>query len=102
MLDTPFPQTMIPLAPLTGTKPPKRRLDDAVKAQTLVASLWQAAQERNLKMAAIQGQIDGNPPYSPVRMRAAGRASDANFNTLEAKAVRSAALVPYYDLFAGG
>jgi hypothetical protein len=102
MLDTPFPQTMIPLAPLTGTKPPKKRLDDAVKAQTLVASLWQAAQERNLKMAAIQGQIDGNPPYSPLRMRAAGRASDANFNTLEAKAVRSAALVPYYDLFAGG
>lgn len=102
LADNPFPQTMIPLEPLSGGQPPKHRLDDASKAQNLVWSLWNAAQERNLKFAAIQGQIDGNPPYSPTRMRAAGRASDANFNTLEAKAIRSAALVPYFDLFAGG
>lgn len=100
--EPPLPQTMIPLKPLVGSKPPKRRLDNASKAQGLVAALWQAAIERNLKCAAIQGQIDGNPPYSPSKLRAAGRASDANFNTLEAKAIRSAALVPYYDLFAGG
>lgn len=102
LAETPFPQTGIDLAPLAGTKPPKRRLEDATKAQNIVWTVWNAAQERNLKFAAIQGQIDGNPPYSPSRMRAAGRASDANFNTLEAKAIRSAALVPYFDLFAGG
>ena len=102
LAEPPFPQSMIPLAPIAGSKPPKRRLDDPAKAQTIVANLWNAANDRNLKNAAIQGQIDGNPPYSPTRLRQAGRASDANFNTLESKAIRSAALVPYYDLFAGG
>ncbi len=96
-----IPQSSIPLEPLTQRKPPKRRLDSADKAQTIVANLWQASQQRNLQNAAIQGQFDGNPPYSPTKLRAAGRAGDANFNTLEAKSILSTALVPYYDLFAG-
>lgn len=98
----PLPQGMIPLGNIRNGRPPKRRLDKASEAQTIVANLWQAAQERNLRNAAIQGQFDGNPPYSPAKLRAAGRASDANFNTLEAKSILSSALVPYYDLFAGG
>jgi hypothetical protein len=97
-----LPQGMLPLAPMTGDGPPRHRIDDPGKAQTIVVNLWQASQERNLKNAAIQGQIDGNPPYNPEKMRRAGRAGDANFNTLEAKALRSTAMVPYYDLFAGG
>lgn len=93
---------MIPLEPLTGDKTPKRRLSDAVKAQTIVANLWQAGQQRNIQNSAYQGQLDGNPPYNPDAMRRMGRAGDANFNTLEAKALCSTAMVPYYDLFAGG
>jgi hypothetical protein len=34
-------------------------------------------------------------------MRAAGRAGDPNFNTLEASALLDTALVPYHDLFSG-
>ena len=97
-----LPQGMIPLMPMLESGPPRHRLDDPIKTRSLVVNLWQAAQERNLKNAAIQGQIDGNPPYNPQAMRRAGRAADANFNTLEAKALRSTAMVPYYDLFTGG
>jgi hypothetical protein len=101
-LEPVLPQGMIPLAPMASDGPPRHRLDDPTKATTIVANLFQASLERNLKNAAIQGQIDGNPPYNPAAMRRAGRAADANFNTLEAKALRSTAMVPYYDLFAGG
>lgn len=98
----PLPQNAIPLAPLQSDgKPPTRRIRNAADAQTLVTNLWQAAQQRNLRNAAIQGQIDGNPPYNQTKLRAAGRGGDPNFNTLEAKALVSTALVPYYDLFAG-
>lgn len=97
----PIPQNGIPLQPVRDGRAPSYRLKNAADAQTLCANLWQAAQMRNLKNSAIQGQIDGNPPYSPTKMRAQGRAGDPNFNTLEAKALLSTALVPYYDLFAG-
>lgn len=53
------------------------------------------------RSAAYQGQVDGNPPYNPQKMRAQGRASDPNFNTLEARALWAQACVPYYDLFTG-
>lgn len=97
-----LPQGLVPLAPMAADKTPLHRLDDPIKARSIVVNLWQAAQERNLKNAAIQGQIDGNPPYNPQAMRRAGRSGDANFNTLEAKSLSSQAGVPYYDLFVGG
>lgn len=97
-----LPQGMIPLAPLGADRTPPKRLDDPIKARAIVVNLWQASQERRLKEAAIQGQIDGNPPYNPLALRKAGRAGDANFNSLEAKALCSTSMVPYYDLFSGG
>ena len=99
---TPIPQGLLPMVPVTGGKPPKRRIKSASEAQTIVANLFRANLQRNTMWASIQGQIDGNPPYNPSKLRDAGRASDPNVNTLEAKAIRSSALVPFYDLFAGG
>lgn len=93
---------MIPLEPLANGKIPKHRIEEAANAQTIVVNLWDAAKVRQIQNAAIQGQINGNPPYDPAKLRQAGRAGDANFNTLEAKALCSTAMVPYYDLFAGG
>jgi hypothetical protein len=96
------PQTGLPLAPFPSDgPPPSRRIASAASAQQLVALLWQANESRSLRNAAIQGQLDGNPPYSPTKMRAAGRAGDPNFNTLEASALLDTALVPYHDLFSG-
>lgn len=99
---TPIPQGLLPMVPVTDGKPPKRRIKSASEAQTIVANLFRANLQRNTMWASIQGQIDGNPPYSPSKLRDMGRASDPNVNTLEAKAIRSSALVPFYDLFAGG
>lgn len=102
MPSPPIPQNSIPLEPMRNGQAPKRRIKDASSAQTIVANIWQANKQRMLKNAAIQGMFDGNPPYNASKLRAAGRAADANFNTLEAKALLSTACVPYYDLFAGG
>lgn len=96
------PRTGLPLEqfPAKGP-PPSRRLKSPLDAQQLISLLWDANEKRNLHNAAIQGQLDGNPPYSPTKMRAAGRAGDPNFNTLEAAALLDTALVPYHDLFSG-
>lgn len=99
---TPIPQGLLPMVPVRDGKPPKRRIRSASEAQTIVANLFRANLQRNTMWASIQGQIDGNPPYNPSKLRDMGRASDPNVNTLEAKAIRSSALVPFYDLFAGG
>lgn len=101
MPSPPIPQNAIPLEPMKNGSPPKRRIKDAASAQTIVANLWEANKQRMLKEAAMQAMVDGNPPYNASKMRAAGRSGDANFNTLEAKALHSTSVVPYYDLFAG-
>jgi len=98
----PIPQGLLPMVPVIGSKVPKKRIKSATEAQTIVANLFLANLQRNSMWASIQGQIDGNPPYNPSKLREMGRASDPNVNTLEAKAIRSSALVPFYDLFAGG
>ncbi len=90
------------MVPITNGKVPEKRIRSATEAQTIVANLFRANLQRNAMWASIQGQIDGNPPYNPSKLREMGRASDPNVNTLEAKALRSSALVPFYDLFAGG
>lgn len=90
------------MVPVYDGKVPKRRIKSATEAQTIVTNLWRANLQRNSMWASIQAQIDGNPPYDPKQLRNMGRASDPNVNTLEAKAIRSASLVPFYDLFAGG
>lgn len=96
------PQSMLPLQGIGPERDvPEYRLRNAADAQALAANLWQAAGPRVYRAAACQGQIDGNPPYSPQKMRAQGRASDPNFNTLEARALWAQGCVPYYDLFTG-
>lgn len=78
---------------------PKARIDDFLSALNIVETLRRASEPRNAKAARIAGQIQGNPPFNPEKQRAAGMRGYPNFNTLEAKAYLSAALVPYYDLF---
>ncbi len=96
------PNSGLPLATVSPKgKAPKYRLKNPVDAQSIVTTMWNANLKRMRFNAAIQGQFDGNPPYQYSYLRSQGRANDPNFNTLEAKALRSTALVPYYDLFCG-
>lgn len=97
-----LPQNALPLAQLPEKGPaPKSRLSNPYDAQTLAVNLWNANKQRMLKDAAVQSMFDGNPPYNSAKMRAAGRASQANFSTLEGSSLLATACAPYYDLFAG-
>lgn len=101
MPDQPFPRTGSGLQTVKDSgQAPKSRIEDFQAALTIVEDLRRASEPRNLKAARIKNQFDGGPPYNPNRMREAGMKGFANFNTLEAKAYLSSALVPYYDLFA--
>lgn len=83
----------------SGT-PPKSRIDDFMAASGLVEQLRSASEERNRKGAQINGMFNGNPPFNPGKLAAAGMRYYPNFNTLEGKAYKASAKVPYYDLFA--
>lgn len=78
---------------------PKSRLDDFQSAHTVFEQLRKGSEQRNAKAASIKGMFDGNPPFNPERQKNAGLKGYPNFNTLEGKAYKAAAKVPYYDLF---
>lgn len=81
-------------------KPPKMRLSDPHEAHTIVSTLIEASRERVRLATMVEGMFNGNAPYSPSKLRTASQTWRSNFSTLEGKAHRSAALAPYYDLFA--
>ncbi len=100
MPDNPFPKTGSGLLTVKESgAAPKARIDDFLSALNIVETLRRSSEPRNAKAAMIKGQMDGNPPFNPAKQRQAGMRGYPNFNTLEAKAYMSAALVPYYDLF---
>lgn len=78
--------------------PPKARVSDIGSALGIASTLIEANKERWRKMAMIRGAVDGNPPFNPATLKAAGLKYYPNFNTLEMKAYVSSALVPYFDL----
>lgn len=81
--------------------PPKSRISDPDQAQGIVAYLIEANRERLRKEAQQKGMFDGNAPYNAFKIKAAGRSWEANFNTMEGKARKASAKVPYYDIFSG-
>lgn len=80
-------------------KAPKERLGGIIEALSVASVLIESNKERWRIGARTQGMFDGNPPYNPAELRRAGMLSYPNINFLEGKAMRSSALVPYYDLF---
>lgn len=79
---------------------PTSRIKDVNQARSIVSSLIYANRERNRVNTAIQGAFDGNPPFSRQKLQSNGQLWRTNVNWMEAKALKSAALCPYYDLFA--
>ena len=78
---------------------PESRVRDAISARSIVANLFDQSRKRLDRWAMIDRMFDGGPPYDPNRLRSAGQAGRSNVNTMEAKAILSAATTPYYDLF---
>lgn len=96
------PQRIIPLETLSEDgKPPKSRIANASDASQISDAVVYANQERSRFNARLRGMFDGNPPYSPGKLKSEAQAWRTNVSFLEAKAISSAALVPFYDLFSG-
>lgn len=96
------PTTALPLETLSEqSQPPKKRVAKAQDAQTIVQSLIYSNRERARFNSKIKGMLDGNPPYDSAKLKALGQSYRANVNFMEGESALSAALVPYYDLFAG-
>lgn len=96
------PTTALPLETISEKgKAPKSRVASAGDAQTIVQSLIQSNRERARFNSKIKGMLDGNPPYNAATLKANAQSYRANVNFMEGESMLSAALVPYYDLFAG-
>lgn len=101
------PNTYVPGSPLplvnidADYQAPKERMPDPVSARSMIVTLMQANRVRALINAKIKGQIDGNPPYDPCKLKAAAQQYRNNVGYREAKGKLAGAMVPYYDLFTG-
>lgn len=90
----------IDLKTITDGKVPSMRLDDPDHAFATVGILKDAQELRAINETKVKGMLDGNPPYSPTKLRQTAQSYRANVNFREAEAIHSAAVTPYYDLFA--
>jgi len=82
-----------------GGKPPKpSRLNSASSAWAIVSRIINRDEERSRKRAKIQGQIDGNPPYSASAMKRMGQGNRSNVNFRQAEGIRDSRKTSYYEL----
>jgi hypothetical protein len=90
-----------PSAELPDSKSRMGSARDVLSAiQTLIENNTKG--ERGRKGASLLGMFQGNPPRSSSTQRNAAAKWQANFNTQLGPGLRSAACVPYYNLFEGG
>jgi len=81
----------------SGT-PVKSRVGDAEQMAAICNRLVRDDLIRAERRVQVQGNIDGNAPYSRKAMLAAGRAGDSNVNWREGKGQILNAWTPYNDL----
>lgn len=80
---------------------PKSRLASAREAREMVERIIQDGRDRSKAEARYKAMFDGNPPLNQARLNQDGENWRTNANPMEGKAAKSAACVPYYDLFSG-
>lgn len=77
---------------------PESCIGSAQDARETLNALIKAEETRSKRRANFNGMLNGNPPYSPAELRAAGQAERANFSQREAEGFMGAAKTPYYAL----
>lgn len=80
-------------------KPPETRIGDGDQAYQIWQRLWVADGDRAIRRTRVKGLVDGNPPYNPADLEAAGQAYRCNVNFGTAKAYLDNAAGAFYDLF---
>jgi hypothetical protein len=78
---------------------PRTRARSASSLQGMLRSFINNDQYRAYKRSRVQGIVDGNPPYSPTRLRELGRADACNVNWQTAHSYLNQAEGIFYDLF---
>jgi len=77
---------------------PLSRINDPGHALQIANRMLQDDQIRAARRQKVNGNIDGNAPISPEKLKAAGREADSNYNWREGKGQLLNAWTPYYDL----
>lgn len=77
---------------------PECRMKDAASTQDFVRRMIDNDAQRAWKRSRVNGLVDGNPPYKASRLRSAGRADAANFNTGNARSYMESGSGAFYDL----
>src|SRR6185436_10799997 len=78
---------------------PKTRIGTGQEAYQIWNNLWLADTDRAKRRTLVQGLVDGNPPYNPADLVAAGVSYRCNVNWGTAKAFLDNASGAFYDLF---
>lgn len=76
-----------------------KRISDHKTAHNFVRQLIQNDSTRASKRVKISGMIDGNPPFDPKKMKAAGQGKRCNVNFREAEGIINARNAAIYELF---
>src|SRR5215475_2800767 len=79
---------------------PTSRIADSFSARQIGMQLLDNDRLRARERARVQGQLDGNPPYDPARLRAMGQGWRSNLNFLEGFANLQSVKTPYFALIA--
>lgn len=80
-------------------EPPKSRIGDGAQAYSIWIGLWQADATRSKRRTLVKGLVDGNPPYNPDDLAAAGQSYRCNVNWRIAQSYLENASGAFYDLF---
>lgn len=91
-------ETANPVTGQPGLKIPTTRVKDCFSARQICLKMLDNDRLRARERARVQGMIDGNQPYDPVKLRSMGQGWRTNLNFMEAHSNIQAVKTPYYAL----
>jgi hypothetical protein len=77
---------------------PQTRVRDAFSARQICLKLLDNDRLRGRERAKVQGMIDGNQPYDPLKLKSMGQGWRTNLNFMEAHANIQSLKTPYYAM----
>jgi hypothetical protein len=87
--------------PLTGKNRlviPETRVKDCFSARQICLKMLDNDRLRARERAKVQGMVDGNQPYDPVKLKSMGQGWRTNLNFMEAYSNIQAVKTPYFAL----
>jgi len=91
-------ETRDPLTGKTHMHIPETRVKDCFSARQICLKMLDNDRLRARERAKVQGMIDGNQPYDPVKLRSLGQGWRTNLNFMEAHSNIQSVKTPYFAL----